>query len=221
MGGASAGRRYPLTLLGTFAVIFVALGIAPGYRQDWLLENLLVFALLVGLIATYRRFRFSNLAYTFLFVFMIMHEIGAHYTYSLVPYDAWIAKLTGVSLAERFGLARNYYDRLIHFAYGLLVLLPAVELLDGVAPPTGVWRVLLPTFFILSHSALYELIEAAAAMVFGGNLGAAYLGTQGDQWDSQKDMACAAVGAVLAMAVVAATARSRRIGARAERWQSG
>jgi putative membrane protein len=209
MKGVATGDRLPLTLLAAAALVVVVSGIAPWYRQDWLLENLLVFAVLGGLVATYRRFRFSNPAYMLLLVFTVIHEIGAHYTYSLVPYDSWIAKLTGASLAEQFGLARNHYDRMIHFAYGLLVLLPAAELLDRVAPPKGVWRLLLPLLFILSHSALYELIEVAAAAVFGGDLGIAYLGTQGDEWDSQKDMLCAAAGALLAMSVRVMTTRWR------------
>lgn len=207
---AAAKWSYPLSLLVLFGGVFVALGIAPWYRQDWLLENLLVFAALAFLLATHRHLRFSNLSYTLLFVFLLFHELGAHYTYSLVPYDTWITKLTGGTLAERFGLERNHYDRLIHFLYGSLVLLPAVELLDKIAPPLGLWRAVIPLSFILSHSALYELIEWAAATVFGGDLGTAYLGTQGDEWDSQKDMACALSGAILALTVVGLGRRWRR-----------
>ena len=203
---------WPGVLLGAFTLIFVALGIAPTFRQDWLLENLLVFTAIPLLIATRRRVPFSNLAYALLFVFFVLHEIGAHYTYSLVPYDAWIAALTDSTLSARLGLERNHYDRLIHFAYGLLVTLPVIELLRAVAPPRGVWRFLLPWLFILANSAIYELIEWAAAVVFGGDLGTAYLGTQGDEWDSQKDTACAALGALLALVVIlgAETAHASR-----------
>ena len=208
--GSFAGDRYPLLLLVVLAVVFVALGIAPWYRQDWLLENMLVFAAVGVFIATYRRLRFSNLAYTLLFLFFVLHEVGAHYTYSLVPYDTWIEKLDGVTLRERFGLARNHYDRVIHFSYGLLMLLPAVELLRAVAPPRGIWRYLLPVLFILSHSAIYELVEWGAALVFGGGLGIAYNGTQGDEWDSQKDMACAVCGSLLATAIMIASELARR-----------
>ena len=210
----SAGARYPLFLLAVFAVIFVALGIAPLYRQDWLLENLVLGVALVVFIATYQRMRFSNLAYTLLFIFFSVHEVGAHYTYSLVPYDRWIENLGGVALTQTLGFGRNHYDRLIHFGYGLLVTVPAIELLRRVAPPSGTWRWLLPPLFILSHSAIYELVEWAAATVFGGGLGLAYVGAQGDIWDSQKDMACAASGAVLAMLIVAASGALRRRAAR-------
>ena len=207
----AASYRYPAGLLGAFALVFIAFGIAPWYRQDWLLENLVLLAAIGCLIATRKRVPFSNLAYTLLFILFVLHEVGAHYTYSLVPYDRWIEKLGGVALGTLFGLRRNHYDRLIHFAYGLLVMLPAIELLRAVAPPRGVWRGLMPLFFILSHSALYELIEWAAALVFGGGLGTAYVGTQGDEWDSQKDMACALAGAVLALAAISLSRLARRL----------
>ncbi|HET9473955.1 MAG TPA: DUF2238 domain-containing protein [Steroidobacteraceae bacterium] len=201
---------YPAALLAVFTVIFVILGIAPLFRQDWLLENLLVFAGLAVLIATRKRLHFSNVSYTLIFVLFVLHEIGAHYTYSLVPYDRWVQAVTGDTLSAWLGLERNHYDRLIHFAYGLLITRPAIELLEHVAPPRGLWRPLLPVLFILSHSAIYELVEYAAAMVFGGELGTAYLGTQGDEWDSQKDMVCALGGALLASFYLAIAVRGVR-----------
>lgn len=199
--GIPATARYPAVLLALFVLTFIALGVAPSFRQDWLLENLLVFASVAVLGVTYPRFRFSDPAYTLLFAFLILHEVGAHYTYSLVPYDDWSARWLGFSFNESLGLERNHYDRLIHFAYGALLFLPSMELLQSVAPSRGIWRYLLPMLFIWSQSLLYELVEFAAALVFGGELGAAYLGTQGDVWDAQKDMACAVFGTALAVGV--------------------
>ena len=121
-----------------------------------------------------------------------------------------VASLSGVNIAKHFGWQRNHYDRLIHFAYGLLIAWPAIELLRHVASSTGVWSYVLPVTFIMSHSAIYELIEGAAALVVGGDLGTAYLGTQGDEWDSQKDMAWAAAGAVLAVAILTVGGRIAR-----------
>lgn len=212
-------HAYPALLLALFAVVFVGLGIAPSYRQDWLLENLLVLVAIPLLVVTRRRLRFSNASYTLLFLFFVLHEIGAHYTYSLVPYDTWSQSLIGTTVSAPFDLGRNHYDRLIHFSYGLLLYLPVVELLRAVAPPRGVWRHLLPLLFILSNSAIYELIEFAAAVVFGGDLGAAYLGTQGDQWDSQKDTAFAAGGALIAQALLAIQRLSRSTAQHAARSQ--
>jgi putative membrane protein len=109
----------------------------------------------------------------------------------------------------RAAAGRNHYDRVIHFAYGLLVTVPVVELLREFSPPRGVWRYLLPVLFILANSAIYELIEWGAAVVFGGDLGTAYLGTQGDEWDSQKDMACALIGALLSIGAMLAASPLR------------
>jgi putative membrane protein len=196
----TATDRYPLALLVAFVVIFLALGIAPWYRQDWLLENLLVFVAVPMLVVNYRRLRFSDFAYTGLFVFFVLHEIGAHYTYSEVPWRDGLAALTGGESNPPAG--RNHYDRFVHFAYGLLLMPAACELIDARMPPRGLWRWLIPVFFIMSHSVIYEMIEWIAAVIFGGELGVAYLGTQGDEWDAQKDMALATLGAVLGLFVV-------------------
>jgi len=199
--------RYPAGLLALFGTFWAALAVAPSYRQDWLLENLLVFIAVPVLVVTRDRLRFSNLAYTCLFVFFSLHEVGAHYTYSLVPYDAWFSALTGQSLDTALGIQRNHYDRLMHLLYGLLVTVPSVELFAHYGRYPRVWAALFPLLFVCSHSVIYELVEWAAAMIFGGELGQAYLGTQGDVWDAQKDMALAMLGAALAVTALGATGR--------------
>ena len=202
-----AGWGYPAVLLGAFCLIFVALGVAPHYRQDWLLENLLVLVAVPMLVITRHRLRFSNLTYTCLFVFLSLHEVGAHYTYSLVPYDQWFQALTGHSLDGLLGFERNHYDRLVHFLYGLLVTPAAAELFARFGPYPRTWAALFPLLFITSHSVIYELIEWFAAVAFGGDLGQAYLGTQGDIWDAQKDMALALAGAALSVAMLGLAGR--------------
>ena len=144
------------------------------------------------------------LATTLIFLFACLHAVGAHYTYSLVPYDAWAEELTGRTLSSRLGWERNHYDRLVHFSYGLLLAYPAREVFLRVADVRGFWGYYLPLDVVMATSMLYELIEWGAAMAFGGELGVAYLGTQGDPWDAQKDMALATAGAVVAMLVTAA-----------------
>jgi putative membrane protein len=196
---APESSRIPRYLLALYLLIWLALGLQPKYRQDWALENLLVAVALPLLIFGYRRLRFSNAAYVCLFIFFCIHAIGAHYTYSEVPYDEWARTLTGRSLDAAFGWQRNHYDRFVHFAYGLLLAPAAVELLDRRAPQEGLWRWVLPMLFMASHSVIYEVVEMTAALMFGGDLGVAYLGTQGDEWDSQKDMALAMAGAVVAV----------------------
>jgi putative membrane protein len=200
--------RYPGLLLAAFIVVFIALGVAPAFRQDWALENVVALALTATLVFTVRRLRFSNVAYTCIFVFLVLHETGAHYTYSLVPYDDWWRQLAGVSLNEQFGWQRNHYDRLLHFLYGLLMMPAALELFAAQAPGRGLWRWLPALAFLASHAVIYELIEWAAVAVFGGELGAAYLGTQGDVWDAQKDMALALAGSVIGLGLMLGVERS-------------
>jgi putative membrane protein len=204
----TARYAYPTTLLCAFCFVWLALAIAPSYRQDWLLENVVVFAAVPLFVATITRLRFSNMAYTLLFVFLCAHEIGAHYTYSLVPYDEGFRHLTGRSLDALLGFRRNHYDRLVHFLYGLLLLPITRELFEAKAPLRGVLAFLTPIFFIEATSAIFELVEWLAAVVFGGELGQAYLGTQGDVWDAQCDMALALAGAVLTQSAL--TFRRRR-----------
>ena len=199
--------RYPLTLLALFGLLWIALAIAPVYRQDWLLENVLVFITVPMFVLTARRLRFSNFTYTCLFVFFSLHTIGSHYTYSLVPYDQWFQLLTGGSLNDLLGFERNHYDRLIHFLYGLLLAPAAVEIFAHYGRYPRSWATLFPLLFMASHAVIYELIEFAAAILFGDDLGQAYLGTQGDIWDGQKDMALALAGSTISVAAFAIAGR--------------
>jgi putative membrane protein len=207
-GSRNSHLRLPLILLGLALVVAVLLGIAPKHRDDWVLENALAVAGLVLLVLSYRRLRLSRFSYVLLFTLFVLHEVGAHYTYSEVPYDAWLEHLTGWRLSERFGLQRNGYDRLVHFSYGLLIAFPFRELFVRVADARGFWGYFLPLDVVMSTSMLYELIEWGAAAVMGNDLGQAYLGTQGDVWDAQKDMLCATIGAALALAIIAGVQRA-------------
>jgi putative membrane protein len=201
----STHNRTPLLLLAVFSVFWVALAINPVSREDWLLENALTAITLPILILTRNKLRFSNFAYGCIFVFFCLHTIGSHYTYSLVPYDQWWQALTGHTLNSVFGFERNHYDRLLHFLYGALIVVPSMELFAKYAPPNKYWRIAMPVFFIMGHSVIYEMIEWGAAMVVAPELGHAYLGTQGDEWDAQKDMALATGGAILTMVLIRLT----------------
>ena len=207
--GWTRQARVPLTLLACFLVFATLLGIAPRYRQDWLLENIIVAIAIPALVIGWRRLRFSNTAYVALFAFFMLHEIGAHYTYSEVPYDRAFASLAGFSLDAALGLTRNHFDRVVHFLYGVLVTPAASELFALRAPPKGAWRWILPVTFVMSHSVIYELVEWAAALAFGGPLGVAYLGTQGDPWDAQQDMFLAMLGSIFSMAMLGWAAHRR------------
>jgi putative membrane protein len=205
------GRRYVAGLAALFAVIWLLLAIRPRHPADWALENALVVLAVLVLALAHRRFALSRLSYTLIFVFLCFHAIGAHYTYSEVPYDAWATALTGRSLNAALGWQRNNFDRIAHFVYGLLLMYPVREVVIRVTGLRGFWGYFLPMDLTISSSASYELIEWGAAMVFGGDLGIAYVGSQGDPWDAQKDMSLAALGAIVATAATVAT----------HRWRSG
>lgn len=197
-------ERYRRVLLALLVALFVALAIDPHDRADWLLENSLLIVGVGVLVATRNALPLSRVSYTLIFLFLCLHAVGAHYTYSLVPYDAWSDAMTGRTVSSLTGWQRNNFDRVVHFAYGLLLAYPVREVFLRVAEVRGFWGYYLPLDVVMATSMLYELIEWGAAETLGGDLGTAYLGTQGDAWDAQKDMALATAGAVIAMLVTAA-----------------
>jgi putative membrane protein len=132
-----------------------------------------------------------------------MHSIGGHFTYVRVPYDSVSKTLTGVKLSQYFGWKRNHYDRVVHFAYGLLIAYPCYELLERYAQPAGTWSYVLSPALIMASSMAFEVIEWLAALFLSEGAGSDYVGTQGDEWDAQKDMGLATVGAIIAMIVTA------------------
>ena len=190
--------RYRLWLSIAFASVWALSAINPKHPADWLLENVLTIVFAVVFLATWRRFCFSPLTHILIFLFLTLHAIGSHYTYAEVPYDQWSVALTGTSINDMFGFQRNHFDRLVHFCYGLLLAYPAREARVRWAGLRGFWGYFIPLDLTMSTSMLYELIEWAAAEAFGGELGQAYLGTQGDIWDAHKDMALASLGALIA-----------------------
>ncbi|PKN42639.1 MAG: DUF2238 domain-containing protein [Deltaproteobacteria bacterium HGW-Deltaproteobacteria-18] len=194
-------RTYLLFLTLLFLVEFIFLAVDPHDRKDWILENVLVFMFFIFLFLTVKKFPLSRISYTLIFIFLAIHEIGSHYTYSEVPYDAWYSSIFGATFNEIVGWERNNFDRIVHFLYGLLLAYPIREVYFRVAQADGFWGYFLPLDFAMSTSMLYELIEWGAAEFFGGDLGIAYLGTQGDVWDAHKDMLLASIGALIAMLI--------------------
>jgi putative membrane protein len=191
-------RYLPILSIG-FALYWLAWALRPTYFTNWAVENVLLAALVLFLFATRRRFPLSNVSYTLIVVFLALHTIGAHYSYSEVPYNEWFRALLGRPLHG----GRNMFDRLVHFSFGLLLAYPIRELFLRVARVRGFWGYYLPLDVTMSFSMLYELIEWAYAAIAGGDAGAAFLGTQGDEWDAHKDMALASLGALVAMCTVA------------------
>ena len=180
---------------------WIMAAIEPLYPRDWLLENLLVFFWVGLLVATFKRFQFSNLSYALFVAFLSLHLMGSHYTYSETPFGFW--------LQEMFDSERNHYDRIVHFCFGLLLAYPMFEILVRKSGLKRSWSYFIAINCVIAFSAVYEVIEVGAAMVVSPELGDAYLGTQGDEWDAQKDAFLATIGSILAMLTTWLYFRSR------------
>ncbi len=182
-------KRLPLTLLLLVAAGLLWSGLAPYDRTTWWLE---IFPILIGapiLVATHRRFPLTPLLYTLLAVHAVILMIGGHYTYARVPLGFWAQ--------ETFGFARNHYDRLGHFAQGFVPAILAREILLRTSPlRPGKWLFVIVAAICLAFSACYEFFEWGAAIT-GGESADAFLGTQGDVWDTQWDMFLALIGAIV------------------------
>jgi len=186
--------REPLFLLGATLALLVWSGIAPYELHTWVLEVAPVLIGIPVLLLTYREHRLSPLLYRLLFLHAAILIVGGHYTYARVPLGFW--------LQDAFDLARNHYDRLGHLAQGFVPAILAREILLRASPlKRGRWLTFIVISICLGFSALYELIEWTAALV-SEEAAQSFLGTQGDNWDTQWDMFLALCGAVAAMATL-------------------
>ncbi len=187
-------NRWMQLFLLVFVVIWISTLAGTTDLSNWLLENTLVLIFLPLLFLFYRKYQFSDTSYLLLTIYLCLHVYGAKYTYAENPFGYW--------LQDVFHTSRNHYDRIVHFSFGFLLAYPMREMfLKGLGYPRWVaW--LLPIEITLSVSAFYELIEWAVADVFFPAQGDAYLGTQGDIWDAQKDIFLAFLGAIIATTIV-------------------
>ncbi len=177
-----------------FLVIWASTLVGTSDLNNWILENVLVFVFLPFLMISYKKYQFSDVSYLLFCIYLCLHVYGSKYTYAENPLGYW--------LQDYFHSSRNHYDRIVHFSFGFLLAYPMREMfLRWLSFPKWVSWVL-PIEITLSISALYELIEWAVADVFFKAQGDAYLGTQGDVWDAQKDIMLAFTGAILATTLV-------------------
>lgn len=186
-------NRLLQAFLGIFIICWVVTFINTTDRANWFTENALTVIFLVGLIYSYRRFVFSDLSYALVFIYLLLHIYGAEYTYAENPLGYW--------LKDALHLERNHYDRIVHCSFGLLLGYPLRDYFKNWFQwPVWVCYIL-PIEITMSFSGIYEIIEWLVADVFFPSEGTAYLGTQGDVWDAQKDMALAFSGAIVSMTV--------------------
>lgn len=191
--------RAPVACLAALTVWVALLGVEPRDRTTWWLESSLLFVTVALAIATYWKFRFSDRAYVQATVFLALHAVGSHYTYSATP--------LGAIVSHTLGAERNHYDRFVHFMFGVLMLGPNRELFLGRTTLSIARQVVLAIALIVAWGSLYEILEWLTAIVVDPGSGAAFLGTQGDEWDAQKDLLCAASGAMVGGAVEAVRLR--------------
>jgi putative membrane protein len=192
-------RFYPHALALAFTAFFIALGVAPVSREVWIAEVVPVVAVFALLVATFRKFRFSNLSYTLMAFWLFWHTVGGHYTFANVPFGA---------VTELFGFERNHFDRIGHFSVGFYAL-PMAEWLTRKRWCGPILAAFFGLFFVMSVAAAYEIIEWLYAVTAGGDAGIEFLGSQGDPWDAQKDMLADTLGAVAALALFAAVRPDR------------
>jgi len=182
-------KYYPHILAVFLTVFFIILGIDPFNRTLWMVEGTAVILVFSLLVITFHKFRFSNASYTMMSAWIILHTIGGHYSFSHVPFDF---------ITNLFDFQRDNFDRLAHFSVGLYAF-SITELLLRKKWANTVISSSFGFTFIMSVAAIYEIIEWAYAAIFGGDTGIAFLGSQGDVWDAQKDMLLDGLGAIFAL----------------------
>ena len=188
-------RSEALALIFLGAIALIISGINPADRTTWWLEVFPIFIAVPTLLATARRFPLTPIAYRLIFLHALILMVGGHYTYAKVPLGFW--------MEQWFGFTRNHYDRIGHFAQGFVPAIIAREILLRRSPlTTGKWLFTIVTALCLAISACYEFVEWFAA-VLGGSSADAFLGTQGDVWDTQWDMFMAFIGAMTAQILLA------------------
>lgn len=182
---ASAPAPFPWWAAGLFAFEFAVLAWSPHDRTTWLLENLLSIPFALWLVLARDRLRLSRPTLIVAFAFLMLHEVGSHYTYSLVPYGRWLPALEGT---------RNHYDRFVHLSFGLMITPVVWELLGRPLRNRRWLQAALTTAVMLACSTFYELMEWATAIAWDPVIGIAFVGAQGDIWDAQKDTSLALLG---------------------------
>jgi putative membrane protein len=188
---------YRLVFIGLTIVATAFSFWGAPYLAELFLQHIPTLLGLTVLVIAVTRFQPLTLSFFCCLTFLWLHIIGARWLYSYVPYDEVFRGLTGYTLSEIFGWERNHYDRLVHFAFGILGMPPLSELLQKYVALRPAVTAAMAMVFVLAISAAYEILEWQVAMVFAPEFAESYNGQQGDIWDAQKDMALAWLGAAL------------------------
>jgi putative membrane protein len=189
-------------VLALFLAFWTVSCINVPYPKYFWLQHVPTVGFVVALAWAQNRLQISRVSYTLLMAFMALHVLGARYLYSYVPYDNWSTALFGLSITDRFGFERNHYDRLVHFCFGLMLVIPAWRFSCRIVGWGPAWSAAFAFMGIMTASAIYEVIEWLGAIIMAPDWAESYNGQQGDIWDAQWDMALAACGAILALGFV-------------------
>lgn len=190
-GSVPSSRKAIAIMAAVFWVAVAWSAIRPFHPKDYLLEIVTPVGGFLLLLAAGRRFRFTTLSCLLMLLEGIVLIVGAHYTHALVPLFDWIK--------EAFTLSRNHYDRFAHFCVGLFMAIPAREILRRATPLRGGWLQAMSVVSLLAFGGFYEITEWWIAIAVSPEAAEAYLGSQGDPWDAQKDMVLDTLGAAAAM----------------------
>ena len=209
--GLLARLRYRHWLLAIMVILLPASCIDAASMTQIFLQHTLTVLLLAALIVTGIRHPLDNTSYTLLFIYLLLHLLGAHYLYSGVPYDDWAARLLGFRLSDALGWQRNHYDRLVHLCFGLLLFHPAREATGRLMKLDRGWSAFVAVLVIISFSAVYEHMEWVVSLVFAPETADSYNGQQGDIWDAQKDSALAMAGAIFSAVLEVLIIRCRAL----------
>jgi putative membrane protein len=195
---SKAGVPHPQrTMIAALAALLILAQVKQPFPEVAPLHHIPTLLLLAAAPFLLRRWPLSDASVAMVALFFALHTIGGRYTYSNVPYDGLARALTGHTISETFGFTRNHYDRLVHLSYGLLAVAPIAEALRRHVRLGSRIALYIAVESVLAVSMLYELLEWQLAVIMQGPLADAYNGQQGDIWDSQKDMALAAAGAIM------------------------
>jgi putative membrane protein len=188
-------------LLGAFVAITVASCVRAPFPAQMYLQHVPTAVAVVLFPLALRRGVLSTPAFACLIAFMLFHVLGARYIYSYVPYDEWAARLTGSTITDLFGFRRNHYDRVVHFAFGLLWVRPVWEVLTRQFKVPSRFALYASVEFVLAFSLVYELFEWGLTLVLSPEDAGAYNGEQGDLWDAHRDMSFALIGSIVGLVI--------------------
>lgn len=179
------------TIMAAYAIVFIILSIKPVNTFEWWYESIVPLTVIILLGLLYSKNRLTNTAYLCILTVLVLHAVGAHYTYTACPIGMWMSRI--------FGFNRNHFDRIVNFFFGLLISIPVLESIYYRIRIRYIGACMLSVVIILAASAFYELFQMFSTMILSDGRMEIFLGIQGDLWDTQKDMAFVVLGAFMSM----------------------